>query len=236
MASWTTLTSEHAALSLSDHDPNPLRLPCHTTTHKSLTTRLHVPPSRASLPPHAHSPARPTPATMLSRLAVLPLLLGAVSAQSSSNYTTELVNTLSGAGLTTLADYLRLVSTEAPGQALLNSLTDESKNFTVFAPNNGGCAYRRFRCFCHSLMDIFLGAGAFPNATTNASDPGLLSTLAYHVVHGSFNNLTQTYPNTTIGRTTLNNSDLVRLEGNKAQVLAWSMWPSDNKIHILNQK
>lgn len=80
------------------------------------------------------------------------------------------------------------------------------------------------------------GRGAFPNATTNASDPGLLGTLAYHVVSGSFNDATQTYPKTTIGRTALNASNLVQLEGNKAQVLAWARFSPDNKIRILNQK
>lgn len=83
---------------------------------------------------------------------------------------------------------------------------------------------------------VLVGSGAFQNATTNSSDPGLLGTLHYHIVSGSFNNETQTYPNTTIGRTTLNASSLVMLEGNKSQVLAWSKWSSDDKVHILNQK
>ncbi|PPQ74235.1 hypothetical protein CVT24_001106 [Panaeolus cyanescens] len=43
------------------------------------------------------------------------------------------------------------------------------------------------------------------------------------------------YPNVTIGRTLLNDSDLVQLEGNKSQVLAWTRSGEQGNITILNQ-
>jgi hypothetical protein len=43
------------------------------------------------------------------------------------------------------------------------------------------------------------------------------------------------YPNTTIGRTLLNDSSLVQLEGNKSQVLVWTRSGEDGNVTILNQ-
>ncbi|KAF5309524.1 hypothetical protein D9619_012360 [Psilocybe cf. subviscida] len=43
------------------------------------------------------------------------------------------------------------------------------------------------------------------------------------------------WPNVTIGRTLLNASQLVQLEGNKSQVLVWDRSSSDGNITILNQ-
>lgn len=43
------------------------------------------------------------------------------------------------------------------------------------------------------------------------------------------------YPNVTIGRTLLNATDLVQLEGNKSQVLAWTRSGEQGNITILNQ-
>jgi hypothetical protein len=88
-----------------------------------------------------------------------------------------------------------------------------------------------------SAHAVSLGSGAFPNVTTlNVSDPGLIAALSYHVVAGSYADETANFPNTTIGRTYLNASSLVMLEGNKSQVLAWSHYGSDNTTHIMNQK
>lgn len=74
--------------------------------------------------------------------------------------------------------------------------------------------------------------GLHPNIS---ADPNLLaSVLSYHVLPGTFN-VTPTFPNTTVGRTLLNaSSDLVFLEGNKNQVLAWAN--ESNVTTILNQK
>lgn len=43
------------------------------------------------------------------------------------------------------------------------------------------------------------------------------------------------WPNVTIGRTLLNASDLVHLEGNKSQVLAWTRSEENGNVTILNQ-
>ena len=43
------------------------------------------------------------------------------------------------------------------------------------------------------------------------------------------------FPNVTLGRTLLNSSDLVMLEGNKSQVLAWTRDSENGNVTILNQ-
>lgn len=43
------------------------------------------------------------------------------------------------------------------------------------------------------------------------------------------------FPNVTLGRTLLNSSDLVMLEGNKSQVLAWTRHGENGDVTILNQ-
>lgn len=43
------------------------------------------------------------------------------------------------------------------------------------------------------------------------------------------------FPNVTLGRTLLNSSDLVMLEGNKSQVLAWTRNSENGNVTILNQ-
>jgi hypothetical protein len=66
-------------------------------------------------------------------------------------------------------------------------------------------------------------------------DPNALTDLvAYHVVFGHFQNVTD-YPNTTIGRTALGDPSVVMLEGGKNQVVAWAR-RSDSQVHVLNQK
>lgn len=66
-------------------------------------------------------------------------------------------------------------------------------------------------------------------------DPNVLTDIvAYHVVFGHFQNVTD-YPNTTIGRTALGDPSVVMLEGNKNQVVAWAR-RSDDQVHVLNQK
>jgi uncharacterized surface protein with fasciclin (FAS1) repeats len=47
--------------------------------------------------------------------------------------------------------------------------------------------------------------------------------------------LSTIFPNTTIARTTLNASEFVQLEGGRAQVLAWTRYPSAPNVTILNQ-
>lgn len=99
------------------------------------------------------------------------------------------------------------------GNALLAQLGSHPQ--TIFAPNN----------------DAF-------SATANlTSNPELVADrIAYHVVSGTFNATSaQSFPNTTIGRTLLNDSSLVFLEGgHKNQVVAWAK--EGSTTHILNQK
>lgn len=83
----------------------------------------------------------------------------------------------------------------------------------MFAPNNGA-----FGAVSSSIPQD-------PNA--------LVDIVAYHVVFGHFTNVTD-YPNTTIGRTALGDPNVVMLEGNKDQVVAWAK-REDGQVHVLNQ-
>ena len=92
------------------------------------------------------------------------------------------------------------------------------------------------------------------NATnaTEASDLAAVANLvAYHIMPGNFSQPNATsptggnattnatlisaiFPNVTIGRTLLDNSSFVQLEGNKSQVLAWTIFPS-NTTNVTSQ-
>ncbi|KAF9235087.1 hypothetical protein BU15DRAFT_89709 [Melanogaster broomeanus] len=144
----------------------------------------------------------------LPTLAVL-TLAPVVLAQS---YLDGLVQTLSASGLTTLAGIMTSLNGSTVGQEVLTSLSQG--NNTLFAPTNDAL----------SVVD--------PSITSNQTL--VADIVAYHVVSGNFVNETQTYPNVTIGRTLLNDSALVTLEGGKSQVLPWSK--TDNgSIFVLNQ-
>ncbi|EEB88168.1 hypothetical protein MPER_14140, partial [Moniliophthora perniciosa FA553] len=72
-----------------------------------------------------------------------------------------------------------------------------------------------------------------------ASDPETLAKIvSYHVIKGnvtSGQNLTAaTLPEVTIGRSLLNDSTFVQLEGNRSQVLVWGK-DAQGQIRILNQ-
>lgn len=62
----------------------------------------------------------------------------------------------------------------------------------------------------------------------------LADIISYHIVSGNFVNNTETYPNETIGRTLLNDSSLVMLEGNQSQVLVWSK-SENGSLFVINQ-
>lgn len=62
----------------------------------------------------------------------------------------------------------------------------------------------------------------------------LADIISYHIVEGNVVNETQTYPNVTIGRTLLNDSALVTLEGNQSQVLIWSK-SENGSLFVMNQ-
>ncbi|KAF8841404.1 Fasciclin-domain-containing protein, partial [Paxillus ammoniavirescens] len=115
-------------------------------------------------------------------------------------------------GLTQLASIATSLNGTAVGQGLLSQLPKGNK--TLFAPTNEAL----------SALD-----------PATASNNTLLGDIVlYHVVSGDFVNETQTCPNVTIGRTLLNDSALVTLEGNKSQVLAWSKTENGSTI-VLNQ-
>lgn len=60
-------------------------------------------------------------------------------------------------------------------------------------------------------------------------------TIAYHILTGNFSvNGLSTDPTHTIGRTFLNDSNVVQLEGGKSQVLAFDKW-SNGSVSIINQ-
>lgn len=70
------------------------------------------------------------------------------------------------------------------------------------------------------------------SATSNTT--ALLEILSYHVLDGNFTDLVSTYPNVTLGRTLLNDTNLVALEGNESQVVAFSK--VGGSVVVLNQK
>ncbi|KAG2116437.1 FAS1 domain-containing protein [Suillus discolor] len=120
--------------------------------------------------------------------------------KSWQQYLAGLVQTLNTDGLTTLASASAALNNSNNGQQVAQSLS--TGNWTLFAPNN--------QAFSSSPMNL-------------TSDPtSVLDLLSYHVVSGNFTDQTSPYPNITLGRTLLNDSSLVRLEGNESQVLAWS--------------
>ncbi|KAG2074454.1 FAS1 domain-containing protein [Suillus decipiens] len=136
-------------------------------------------------------------------------LLPAVFGQSWQQYLNGLVQGLNTDGLTTLASASAALNSSSDGQQIAQSLS--TGNWTLFAPNNQ----------------------AFSSAPINLTDPtSVRNLLSYHVVHGNFTDQTSSYPNITLGRTLLNDSSLVWLEGNESQVLAWSN--GSNGIFVLN--
>jgi len=150
---------------------------------------------------------------LLLSAAILALTAGLAGAQQNTTYINGLVQTLNNAGLTSLATSIQFANSTGPGNQVLSNLSDQGKNYTIFAPNN----------------DAFSSAPGNINQDPNA----LTNVIAYHVVSGHFSNVTN-YPNTTIGRTALADHSVVMLEGNKSQVVAWAR-RGDGQVHVLNQ-
>lgn len=85
----------------------------------------------------------------------------------------------------------------------------------------------------HAIFLIMLSVSSVDSAIID-NETSLADLVSYHIISGNFINQTQTYPNVTIGRTLLNASSLVMLEGNQSQVLVWSK--SDNgSLFVMNQ-
>lgn len=140
---------------------------------------------------------------------LLALTATVANAQSNSTYVSGLIQALNNAGLTSLASAVGAINSTTIGSQLLQNLSNQGKNYTVFAPNN----------------DAFSN---MPSGTNQLAD-----VISYHVVFGHFNNVAD-YPNATIGRTALGDPSVVMLEGNKDQVVAWAR-RQDGKVHVLNQ-
>ncbi|THU98224.1 hypothetical protein K435DRAFT_661389 [Dendrothele bispora CBS 962.96] len=146
--------------------------------------------------------------------ALLPVSLAQLDANA-------IVQALNSAGLTSLAQAAVSVNNTPTGSALFSTLLS-GQNVTVFAPTDN----------------------AFTNAQSrlaNAQPADVANILSYHVLVGNFSSpdsagslVSSESPNVTIARTQLNASDLVQLEGNKSQVVAWTR--ENNRVRILNQK
>ncbi|TFK48001.1 hypothetical protein OE88DRAFT_1665006 [Heliocybe sulcata] len=133
----------------------------------------------------------------------------------NATYLTGLLAALDGLNLGALVNATKQINGTDTGSELLAALSENAENrqLTLFAPTN----------------EAFTGV-----ASNISSSPSLLANvLSYHIVSGNFTNLTQSYPNTTVGRTMLSDMSLVQL-GGKDQVLAWSRMSNGN-ITILNQ-
>ncbi|GLB41348.1 putative protein with four repeated domains in the Fasciclin I family of proteins, present in many other contexts [Lyophyllum shimeji] len=161
------------------------------------------------------------------RSLLIPLaILGLSShAQAQALNSTGLMSALQAAGLTALATALQRANETKAGQDLIGELLNGSSNHTVFAPNN-------------AAFDA-------PGVSAIANNPAeIANILSYHVVPGNFVNIADgnstlisaTFPSVTVARTSLTNSTLVNLEGNKPQVVAWTRNDTSNsKVYFLNQ-
>ncbi|EPQ61336.1 FAS1 domain-containing protein [Gloeophyllum trabeum ATCC 11539] len=138
------------------------------------------------------------------------------STAQNATYLSGLLAVLNTLNLGALVNATQQVNQSDTGSELLAALSENAQNrqLTLFAPTN----------------EAFAGVASNISSSTSL----LADTLAYHVVYGNFTNMTQSYPNTTVGRTMLNDMSLVMLEGGKSQVVAWSRM-SDGNITVLNQ-
>ncbi|KIP05779.1 hypothetical protein PHLGIDRAFT_73724, partial [Phlebiopsis gigantea 11061_1 CR5-6] len=148
----------------------------------------------------------------LSALSALALVPSLAVAQNAT-FLSGLLSALQSANLTQLLTVASTVNGTARGQSLFASISDGSP-FAIFAPNNEAWS------------------SAPKNVTEDANT--LADIFSYHIVPGNFSNVATHYPNVTLGQTLYNDTQTVHLEGDKPQVLAWSI-RSDNKTHVLNQ-
>ncbi|PCH33023.1 hypothetical protein WOLCODRAFT_53952, partial [Wolfiporia cocos MD-104 SS10] len=128
----------------------------------------------------------------LCLLATAPSVLG-----QNWTFLEGLIGRLQSAGLTSLTGIASQLNSSDQGRSLLATISNGG-SYVLFAPNNA----------------------AFSNAPSNLTDD-LTDLFAYHVVSGNFSGVNTKYPNVTLGRTFLNDSSLVHLEGNTSQVVAW---------------
>ncbi|KAG9311235.1 FAS1 domain-containing protein [Chiua virens] len=135
---------------------------------------------------------------LVASLAAL-IFIPAVLAQSNYNLT-GLLQVLNASNLHQLVNATARLNSTSTGKYVLTELSQG--NSTIFAPT-----------------DIAFSS-ADPAILNNQS--ALADLVSYHIIPANFVNQTKTYPNLPIGRTLLNASNLVTLEGNQSQVLIWS--------------
>ncbi|KAF9269741.1 FAS1 domain-containing protein [Marasmius fiardii PR-910] len=153
---------------------------------------------------------------MLLRNVLLATLIATSVAQNDP--LTGISQALNANGLTAFAGLLPIVNRSTVGQGLFRTLLSGG-NFSIFVPNN------------QAISQV-------PQNIAGDSD-ALANIISYHILQGNFTDpsgsvLGQNLPNVTIGRTLLNDSSLVQLEGNRSQVLVWGK-ESGGAIRILNQ-
>ncbi|KXN85902.1 hypothetical protein AN958_10744 [Leucoagaricus sp. SymC.cos] len=152
-------------------------------------------------------------------------IVSAVLAQESgsgsgSGYVAELVNQLNTLGYTEAASVLTRVNGTTSGQQWLSELPNG--NYTAFLPNNTALQNLPGDV---SGNDELLSHMSGQSSSTGSSSASATQSLFECGI----------FPNDTIGRTLLNSSNLVHLEGNKSQVLAWTRNDPNGNVTILNQ-
>jgi uncharacterized surface protein with fasciclin (FAS1) repeats len=164
--------------------------------------------------------------------ALLAALVHTVYAQQDPAYIQGLVDALKSNNLTTFATIAVAINSTTAGQALLADLSQGNK--TVFAPTNDACKFG-FKLYFSSPNNkyaILFVVSAVPSQVTSNSS-AVAAIISYHVLNGNFSSANANFPNVTIGRTYLNQTGYVNLEGNKSQVVAWSN--INGKNIVLNQ-
>ncbi|CCL99966.1 uncharacterized protein FIBRA_01991 [Fibroporia radiculosa] len=138
-------------------------------------------------------------------------LLAAVKFALAQNETflAGLLSTLNETGASSLSGLASQLNSSDQGRSLLTALSNGDP-YALFAPNDT----------------------AFSNAPSSAFT-NIDNFIAYHLVTGNFSGVNTSYANTTLGRTFLNDSQLVQLEGNQSQVLAWAF--RTDHVTVLNQ-
>lgn len=160
---------------------------------------------------------------MLAVLAFTPVVL-------ADGYLNGLLQALNTSCLDQFANATAYLNSTASGQLVLVQLSQGNK--TIFAPTDDACVLlSKDQSFI--LLTAFSVSGMDPAIINN--ETALADIISYHIVSGNFINQTQAYPNVTIGRTLLNDSALVMLEGNHSQVLIWSKF-DNGSLFVINQE
>ncbi|KIK56556.1 hypothetical protein GYMLUDRAFT_61976 [Collybiopsis luxurians FD-317 M1] len=131
-------------------------------------------------------------------------ILAALTSLSYAQNLTAFADALGSIGATNFTAIAANLNSTSEGQAVIQTLLS-GRNFTIFAPNNDA-----------HVLSYHILQGNF--SSSNSSTPELVSGNS---------------PDHTIGRSLLNSSEFVTLEGNASQVLAWTK--ENGAISLLNQ-